>query len=180
MFDFLGRFHRNGSRFCEECGRRTNYRRCDQCAGMALTAHLDLAAETTPGTPPTSALLTPAERAYLAEVHEAAPVPDETPMDDEGYPALANGAPMVVAPLGDEFAEQVVWLRLAPETLPPIRSDWSTACPWCAREMRELCDDTYTHRPRRESVRTCERHHAALLELASWLRNEKFGKGGAA
>lgn len=191
MFDFLGRFQRNGSRYCEDCGRRTNYRRCDQCAQMGRGAwiDLDLGAETTPGTP-----ITPTDRAFLAGLPEAAPVADETPISDAGDVGDAGAAgtgeptpppemlamPLLVAPLGDAFAEQVVWVRLTRESLPPIRDDWSTRCPWCAREMRELCDDTYTHRPRREVVKTCERHHAAQLRLAAWLRSGRFGHGGVA
>jgi hypothetical protein len=188
MFDFLGRFHRNGSRHCEECGRRTNYRRCDQCAqmvwqqaeanragenaGYGATGGVSVVSEVSDG-------VSDAQRAYLAGVR-AEEMPDDAPFPEPPTPTTIDYS-LDELLAADVFREAlVVWLRLRRETLPPIREDWSAGCPWCAREMRELSDDTNTHRPCGAAVVTCARHHAAVLRLATWLRNETFRQGGAA
>lgn len=161
------------SRYCEECGRRTeDARRCEQCAAMAQR----IAEQPTQPTQPVLTAVMPGEvvdiTALVTALADVEPVPDSS--DDEPFPFADAPAPagpstaplaLLIPSLGDEFSEQVVWLRLAHETLPPVRDDWSSRCPWCAREMRELCDDTYTHRPTRATLATCERHHAGQLAL---------------
>lgn len=122
------------------------------------------------------------DRAALVDATPAPASEDDLPFPDgDGYPDLAapmyllgevDGIPSVIR-LGcaDEFSEDVVRVRLARETLPPLREDWSSRCPWCAREMRELGDDTITHWPQRATITTCPRHHAAALALNADLRS---------
>lgn len=83
----------------------------------------------------------------------------------------AQAESTAIMAMADEFAEALMWVHFAHETLPPIRDDWSTQCVWCAREMRELCSDYFTHHPQCETIATCERHRAGLLALNADIRS---------
>lgn len=198
MFDIFGRFHRHQEieRRCTDCGARTIYYRCDPCSRRATdvsaaeadhvadqpTVPLPAIKPQQPQQPqPTqdSASLTAEDRAYLATLPEPDPHDLDQPFPGYApllYPTLPESPALpVVAALGDVFAETVVWLRLHRETLPPIRADWSSDCPWCAKELREASDDAVTHKPLRSRIRTCDRHREGQLALSRWMHREDFG-----
>lgn len=186
MFDIFGRFQRrqDTDQRCIDCGARTIYRRCDACARQQWRTTEEQRANPQPFTADEIAQLDgvdAAETVYLASLPTPPAVRDDEPfqaseeaeaVDTDGYPEMPAAitlAGRVFIP--DEFAEQLIAVRYARESMPPIRQDWSGCCPWCAREMRELSDDTHTHRPRPAVVRTCPRHHAAALALNATIRS---------
>lgn len=88
--------------------------------------------------------------------------------------------PSIGGPLdGDEFAGVLRAVRMAREVKPQYRF-WSGMCLWCAREIREQSGEEVTHRPPLHLIQTCPRHRRGLLALMAWLREQKFGKDGAA